>query len=153
MARTIATTDADLEQLLGFVRTRHNLVLIPTRQDGRPRPPRSPAVWTRRAGSFSTYPERATTANARRDPRVSALVLSDNAWVQMDGESEILDCLQSVEPLVDYFRVLPGGPRGAPPLGRVPPCDGGAGQVPAAHHAEPVVPRRDRRGPRTVGGG
>ena len=42
----------------------------------------------------STYPERAKTHNARRDPRVSVLVLSEDfggPWVQADGEAEVID--------------------------------------------------------------
>ena len=59
----------------------------------------------------STYPERAKTANARRDPRVSVLVLSDDfggAWVQVDGDCEVIDPPDSVEPLVEYFRCISG---------------------------------------------
>ena len=60
---------------------------------------------------ISTYPERAKTVNARRDPRVSVVVLSDDfggAWVQVDGEAEVIDCPDSVEPLVEYFRCISG---------------------------------------------
>ena len=113
MARTIATnTEVDREQLLEFVRPRHNLVLITTRQDGRPQAsPVTGGVDEEGRIVISTYPERAKTANARRDPRVSVLVLSDDfgdAWVQVDGECEVIDCPDSVEPLVDYFRAVAG---------------------------------------------
>ena len=113
MARTIATsTDVDREQLLEFVRPRHNLVLITTRQDGRPQAsPVTGGVDEEGRIVISTYPERAKTANARRDPRVSVLVLSDDfgdAWVQVGGECEVIDCPDSVEPLVDYFRAVAG---------------------------------------------
>jgi PPOX class probable F420-dependent enzyme len=60
---------------------------------------------------ISTYPERAKTANARRDPRVSLCVLSDDfggAWVQVDGTAEVLDVPESVEPLVEYYRNIAG---------------------------------------------
>ena len=60
---------------------------------------------------ISTYPERAKTANARRDPQVSVLVLSDDfggAWVQVDGTCEVLDLPEALEPLVDYFRAISG---------------------------------------------
>jgi PPOX class probable F420-dependent enzyme len=60
---------------------------------------------------ISTYPERAKTANARRNPDVSVLVLSDDwddAWVQVDGTCEVIDAPDSVEPLVDYFRAIAG---------------------------------------------
>ena len=101
MAKTIATTtEVDREQLLDFVRPRHNLVLITTRHDGRPQAsPVSGGVDEQGRIVISTYPERAKTANARRDPRVSVLVLSDDfgdAWVQVDGECEVIDCPESV---------------------------------------------------------
>lgn len=59
----------------------------------------------------STYPRRAKARNARRDPRVSVVVLSDSfgdAWVQIDGTAELIDAAVDVEPLVDYFRCIAG---------------------------------------------
>ncbi len=59
----------------------------------------------------STYPERAKTRNARRDPAVGVIVLSDDwngPWVQVDGTAEVLDVPEAVEPLVEYFRVIAG---------------------------------------------
>ncbi|MFK5634096.1 MULTISPECIES: PPOX class F420-dependent oxidoreductase [unclassified Ornithinimicrobium] len=113
MPRTVATTTTvDLEELLEFVRPRHNLVLLTTRTDGRPQAsPVSGGVDEQGRIVVSTYPERAKTHNARRDPRVSVVVLSDDfggAWVQVDGECEVIDCPESVEPLVDYFRAVAG---------------------------------------------
>lgn len=113
MARTVATTTTvDREALLDFVRPRHNLVLITTRQDGRPQAsPVTGGVDEQGRIVVSTYPERAKTHNARRDPRVSVVVLSDDfggAWVQVDGDCEVIDCPESVEPLVDYFRAVAG---------------------------------------------
>jgi PPOX class probable F420-dependent enzyme len=61
---------------------------------------------------IASYPERAKTRNARRDPdHVSVLFLSDDfggPWVQLDGTAEVLDLPDSVEPLVDYFRSISG---------------------------------------------
>lgn len=60
---------------------------------------------------MSTYPERAKTRNAKRDERVSLLVLSDEwngPWVQIDGTAEVIDSPDSVEPLVEYFRNISG---------------------------------------------
>ena len=113
MARTVATTTTvDREALLDFVRPRHHLVLITTRQDGRPQAsPVTGGVDEQGRIVVSTYPERAKTHNARRDPRVSVVVLSDDfggAWVQVDGDCEVIDCPESVEPLVDYFRAVAG---------------------------------------------
>ncbi|WP_130013438.1 PPOX class F420-dependent oxidoreductase [Serinicoccus sediminis] len=113
MPRTIATTtEVDRERLLEFARDRHSLVLITQRQDGRPQAsPVTGGVDEEGRIVISTYPERAKTANARRDPEVSVLVLSDefdDAWVQVDGTCEVLDGEDAVEPLVDYFRCISG---------------------------------------------
>ncbi|MGD8149685.1 PPOX class F420-dependent oxidoreductase [Ornithinimicrobium sp. Y1694] len=113
MARTIATTTTvDLEGLLDFIRPRHQLLLITTRKDGRPQAsPVSGGVDAEGRIVISTYPERAKTHNARRDPQVSVVVLSDEfngAWVQVDGTCEVLDVPDSVEPLVDYYRAIAG---------------------------------------------
>ena len=113
MARTIATTTTvDLPGLLEFVRPRHHGVLLTRRADGGPQAsPVTMGVDPQGRIVVSTYPERAKTANARRDPRVSVCVLSDDfggAWVQVDGEAEVLDLPESVEPLVDYFRSISG---------------------------------------------
>lgn len=113
MPRTIATnTEVDLDGLLDFVRPRHQMVVITQRADGRPQA--SPVTGGVDDGGrlvISTYPERAKTVNARRSPQVSVLVLSDDfggAWVQVDGECEVIDAPDSVEPLVEYFRCISG---------------------------------------------
>jgi PPOX class probable F420-dependent enzyme len=109
----IATnTSVDLAGLLDFVRVRHRALLVTIRVDGRPQA--SPVTCgVDGAGRLvvSTYPERAKTRNARRDSRVSVIVLSDewdDAWVQVDGTAEVVDAPDSVEPLVEYFRVISG---------------------------------------------
>ncbi|MFE2426427.1 PPOX class F420-dependent oxidoreductase [Streptomyces sp. NPDC059373] len=113
MAAYIATNTAvGLDQLLEFVRPRHRAILLTTRADGRPQG--SPLTCgLDNAGRLvvSTYPERAKTRNARRDPRVSIIVLSDEwngPWVQIDGTAEVVDVPESVEPLVEYFRNISG---------------------------------------------
>ncbi len=113
MARTIATTTTvDLAGLLEFVRPRHDVVLITRRADGGVQSsPVTAGVDDAGRIVISTYPERAKAANARRDPSVSVLVLSDDfggAWVQVDGQAEVLDLPDSVEPLVEYFRCISG---------------------------------------------
>jgi len=113
MARSIATNTAvDLAELLDFVRPRHHMVLVTTRHDGRPQvSPVTGGVDPAGRIVVSTYPERAKTANARRNPQVSVLVLSDDfggAWVQVDGDCEVIDAPDSVEPLVEYFRCISG---------------------------------------------
>ena len=113
MARTIATADrVSREELLEFVRPRHHAVLMTTRASGRPQlSPVTCGVDDDGRIVVSTYPERAKTANARRDPHVSLCVLSDDfggAWVQVDGTAEVLDLPDSVEPLVEYYRNIAG---------------------------------------------
>jgi PPOX class probable F420-dependent enzyme len=113
MAPTIATTDqVDRNGLLEFARTRHHLVLITTRADGRPQS--SPVTGGVDAdGRFvvSSYPERAKVANLRRNPLASVLVLSDEfngAWVQVDGTGEVVDQPEAIDALVDYYRSIAG---------------------------------------------
>jgi PPOX class probable F420-dependent enzyme len=112
--RTIATNTAvSLEELLDFVRPRHHAIVITTRQDGRPQAsPVTCGVDGEGRIVIATYPERAKTRNARRDPgHVSVLFLSDDfggPWVQVDGTAEVLDIPAAVEPLVDYFRAISG---------------------------------------------
>ncbi|WP_270889439.1 PPOX class F420-dependent oxidoreductase [Pedococcus sp. 5OH_020] len=113
MPRTIATnTSVDLEGLLEFVRPRHQMVLITTRADGRPQAsPVTGGVDDSGRLVISSYRERAKSLNARKRPQVSVVVLSDDfggAWVQVDGDCEVLDVPESVEPLVEYFRNIAG---------------------------------------------
>jgi len=113
MARSIATTrTVDLAELLDFVRPRHHLLLVTTRRDGRPQvSPVSGGVDEQGRIVVSTYPARAKTRNAERDPRVSVVVLSDDwngAWVQVDGDAEVLHMPDAEDALVDYYRCIAG---------------------------------------------
>ena len=113
MARKIATTDrVGRDQLLEFARTRHRGTLVTLRRDGRPQmSPVACGVDDEGRVVVSTYPERAKAANARRDPRVSILVHSDDwddPYVQIDGTAEVLDMPDAVEALVDYYRCIAG---------------------------------------------
>ncbi|MGC4755949.1 PPOX class F420-dependent oxidoreductase [Micromonospora trifolii] len=113
MARSIArNTRVDRDGLLDFLRPRHRVVLLTTRADGRPQSsPVSAGVDGQGRLVISTYPERAKVSNLRRDPRVSACVLSDDwngPWVQIDGTAEVLDLPEALEPLVEYFRSISG---------------------------------------------
>ncbi|MEV7328922.1 MULTISPECIES: PPOX class F420-dependent oxidoreductase [Micromonospora] len=113
MARSIAkNTRVDRDTLLDFLRPRHRVVLMTTRPDGRPQSsPVSAGIDGQGRLVVSTYPERAKVTNIRRDPRVSACVLSDDwngPWVQIDGTAEVLDLPDALEPLVEYFRSISG---------------------------------------------
>lgn len=113
MPRKIATADhVELEQLLEFVRPRHKVTLVTTRQDGRPQvSPVSGGIDDEGRVVISTYPGRAKTANLRRDPRATVLFHGDDwddAYVQVDGTAEVIDMPEAVEPLVDYYRSIAG---------------------------------------------
>jgi len=113
VARKIATnTVVSRDELLDFIRPRHHAIVITVRGDGGPQAsPVTCGVDDDGRIVIATYPERAKTRNARRDPRVSVLFLSDDfggAWVQVDGTGEVLDVPAAVEPLVDYYRAISG---------------------------------------------
>nr|WSY53526.1 PPOX class F420-dependent oxidoreductase [Streptomyces sp. NBC_00886] len=113
MAPNIATnTTVTLDELLDFVRPRHRALLLTRRADGSPQAsPLTCGVDDSGRIVVSTYPERAKTRNAKRDPRVSIVVLSDewnDPWVQIDGTAEVIDPPESVEPLVEYYRNIAG---------------------------------------------
>ena len=113
MGPSIATnTEVDREGLVEFVRPRHRMVLSTRRRDGSPQlSPVTGGVDDQGRIVIATYPERAKTANVRRDPAVSVMVQSDEwngPWVQVDGTAEVLDVPDAVEPLVEYFRSIAG---------------------------------------------
>ena len=60
---------------------------------------------------ISSYPQRAKSANIRRNRRASVTVLSDDfegPYVQVDGDAEVVDLPEAVEALVDYYRCIAG---------------------------------------------
>ncbi len=113
MGRSIATnTEVDRDAMLDFARGRHHVVLTTHRRDGSPQTsPVSCGVDSEGRFVIATYPGRAKSANVRRDPSVSLLVLSDDwdgPWLQVDGDGEVLDLPDALEPLVEYFRSISG---------------------------------------------
>jgi PPOX class probable F420-dependent enzyme len=116
MAPRVATnTEVGRDELLEFVRPRHRMLLITRREDGSPQAsPVSGGVDDSGRIVVATYPQRAKTRNARRRPDVSVVVLSDewdDAWVQVDGDCEVLDASEGEEALdafVEYFRSIAG---------------------------------------------
>lgn len=113
MSPQIATnTDVSRAELADFVRPRHHAILITTRADGTPQA--SPVTCgIDDAGRIvvATYPSRAKSRNARRDPRASVVILSDDfggPWVQVDGDAEVIDVPEAVEDLIAYYRAIAG---------------------------------------------
>jgi PPOX class probable F420-dependent enzyme len=109
----IATTDhVDRDRLLEFVRARHRGILTTRRETGGLQlSPVTTGVDREGRVVVATYPQRAKVRNLRRDPRASVCVLSDDwngPWVQVDGEAQVLDLPDAMEPLVDYYRSVAG---------------------------------------------
>ena len=113
MARNLATKDtvgrAELED---FLRPRHKGTLVTRRSDGSLQmSPVACGLDDEGRVVVSTYPQRAKAGNARRDPRVSIVIHSDDwngPYVQLDGTAEVIDMPEAVEPLVEYFRCISG---------------------------------------------
>lgn len=113
MAPKAATADTvSLSQLLEFIRPRHKMLLTTFRSDGSLHSsPVTGGVDEQGRLVIATYPQRAKCGNLRRNPSASVLVLSDEfngAYVQVDGEAEVIDLPDAVELLVDYYRVIAG---------------------------------------------
>src|SRR6185312_14127596 len=105
MARKYATADAvDLPGLFEFIRPRHRMVLTTFRSDGSLQSsPVTGGVDGQGRLVISSYPQRAKSANIRRNPTASVVVLSDEfngAYVQVDGDAELIEGAAAVEPLV-----------------------------------------------------
>ena len=105
-------TPVDRGALVDFVRSRHRLILGTTRRDGRVQlSPVTGGIDAEGRIVVSSYPDRAKTANLRRDPRATVLFLSDDfgdEWVQVHGSGEVLDLPDALEPLCDYYRSISG---------------------------------------------
>jgi PPOX class probable F420-dependent enzyme len=113
MARKLATADVvALPELLDFIRPRHRMVLTTFRAgESLQSSPVTGGVDGQGRIVIATYPQRAKSANIRRRPRVSVVVLSDEfngPYVQVDGSAEVVDLPEAVEGLVDYFRSVAG---------------------------------------------
>ena len=109
----IATADrVDRDALLEFLRPRHQAVLMTRRRGGGAQlSPLTCGVDRDGRIVVATYPQRAKVANVRRDPAVSLCVLSEDGngpCVQVDGEAEVLDLPDALEPLVEYYRSISG---------------------------------------------
>jgi PPOX class probable F420-dependent enzyme len=112
MPRTATADRVDRAALEEFLRPRHKAVLVTRRSGGGVQlSPVTCGLDQEGRVVVSTYPQRAKTANARRDPAISLCVLSDDfdgPWVQVDGRAEVLDLPEALEPLVDYYRAISG---------------------------------------------
>ncbi|MDZ4270889.1 MAG: PPOX class F420-dependent oxidoreductase [Mycobacterium sp.] len=113
MARKLATADVvDQSELLDFIRPRHRMVLTTFRAgESLQSSPVTGGVDGRGRIVIASYPQRAKSANLRRRPRASVVVLSDDfngPYVQVDGPAEVVDLPEALEGLVEYFRSVAG---------------------------------------------
>lgn len=112
MTRKIARADrVSRAELIEFLRPRHHAILATRRRDGSPQmSPVTCGVDDSGRVVVSTYPERAKARNARRDPRVSLCVVSDewDPWVQVDGTAEVIDAPHGLDAFVEYYRNIAG---------------------------------------------
>ncbi len=98
--------------MLEFIRPRHRMLISTTRADSRPQmSPVSGGVDGAGRIVIASYPGRAKTRNLQRNSLVSVIVLSDDwegAWLQVDGEAEVLQMPEAADGLVEYFRSIAG---------------------------------------------
>ncbi|MEM9564548.1 MAG: PPOX class F420-dependent oxidoreductase [Actinomycetota bacterium] len=112
-AQRIATSDTvDLDGLIDFATGKHAFVLSTTRRDGRPQMSLVTGTITPDGDLLiSTYPRRAKANNARRHRNASVLVMGDgfsSAWIQIDGDAEVIDMPEATDTLVEYYRCISG---------------------------------------------
>ncbi|MFN3256469.1 MAG: PPOX class F420-dependent oxidoreductase [Ilumatobacter sp.] len=112
-AKRIATSDVvDRDGLIGFATGKHAFVLATTRRDGRPQMSLVTGTITSDGELLiSSYPQRAKANNVRRNPHASVLVMGDgfdSAWVQIDGDAEVVDMPDAADALVEYYRCISG---------------------------------------------
>ncbi|MDE0605442.1 MAG: PPOX class F420-dependent oxidoreductase [bacterium] len=112
MASIATDRYVDRAEMEKFVRPRHRGVLLTTRRDGRPQSSLvTLGLDTSGRVVVSSYPERAKSINAKRNPATSMVVMSDEfggEWMQLDGTAEVLDMPEALDGLVEYFRVISG---------------------------------------------
>ena len=112
MASIATDRYVDRAEMEDFVRPRHRGVLLTTRRDGRPQSSLvTMGLDTSGRVVVSSYPERAKSINAKRNPEASVVVMSDEfggEWMQLDGTAEVLDMPEALDGLVEYFRVISG---------------------------------------------
>lgn len=112
MARIAQSQRVDRAELVEFLRSRHDGVLVTTRRDGTPQlSPVTYGVDGEGRVTVSTYPDRAKAVNARRSPAASLMSVASpfaDPWVQLDGVAEVIELPDAVEPLVEYFRSISG---------------------------------------------
>jgi PPOX class probable F420-dependent enzyme len=109
----VATNDrVSRDELDEWLRSRHRAVVVTRRSDGGDQTsPVTLGIDAQGRLLVSTYPERAKVANIRKHPRIAMCVLSedfDGPWVHVEGDAEVLDLPDALDPLCEYFRSISG---------------------------------------------
>ncbi len=105
------------DRIHAFAASRHLGALTTLKRDGRPQ--LSNVAYTfdpqTRAARVSVTDDRAKTRNARRDPRVSLFVSSEDGWsyAVLEGDAELSPVAsdphdETVEALIDTYRAVGG---------------------------------------------
>jgi PPOX class probable F420-dependent enzyme len=102
----------ELDQARTFVHEHHRAILSTIRDDGSPQ--MSPVAVAVDGGGrllVSTRQTALKTRNLRKRPRAWLCVISDQfygPWIQVEGDVEIVELPDALEPLVDYYRQVAG---------------------------------------------
>jgi PPOX class probable F420-dependent enzyme len=102
----------DLEQARDFLRQHHRAVMATRHPSGRLQ--LSPVTAGLDAAGRAVVSTRQTARKARnlaRDPWVSLCVMTDaffGAWLQVDGQAEVIQLPEAMEALEDYYRRISG---------------------------------------------
>ena len=112
-AQRISTSDVvDLEGLIEFAIGKRAFVLATTRRGGRPQMSLVNGTITPDGElPISACPQRAEANNVRRDPDASVFVMGDgfsSAWIQIDGDVEVIEMPDAADALVEYYRCISG---------------------------------------------
>lgn len=112
-AKMSTNVEVDLEGLIDHVKGNHQWILSTTRRDGRPQMSLvSGGITDDGVLVISSYPSRVKVKNAKRNPQVSVAVMGEDgfhsAWVQIDGEAEVIDMPDAGDALVEYYRTISG---------------------------------------------
>ena len=102
----------DIEEARAFIGKNHRAVLATFRADGRPQmSPVAVGIDGEGRPVISTREPAYKVRNARRDPRVSLCVLSEEffgEWHQVDGRAEVVSLPEAMEGLVELYRTIAG---------------------------------------------
>ena len=102
----------DVAEALEFVRGNHHGVIATTRADGQvAMSPIACNVDGEGRVVVSTRETAMKVKHLQRDPHVAICVLSDGffgAWVQVEGDAEIVHLPEAMDGLIDYYRSTSG---------------------------------------------